>query len=66
MFGTRNGQPYLEYFDREERVFTGHPIDTVDLSSFRNLSYTMGRTNNKHAFCIFLGNRVIELMAPNR
>lgn len=66
VFGTRNGHPYLEYFDREERVFTGHPIDTIDLSSFRNLSYTLGRTNHKHAFCIFLGNRVLELTAPNR
>lgn len=66
VFGTRNGNPYLEYFDREERVFSGHPIDTIDLSTFRNLSYTLGRTNNKHTFCIFLSNRVLELTAPNR
>lgn len=66
VFGTRDGHPYLEYFDREEKVFSGHPIDTIDLSTFRNLSYTLGRTNHKHAFCIFLGNRVLELTAPNR
>lgn len=66
VFGTRNRHPYLEYYDREERVFTGRPTDTIDLSTFRNLSYTLGRTNNKHSFCLFLSNRVVELTAPNR
>lgn len=66
VFGVRNRSPYLEFFDKEESVFTGPPIQTYDLSTFQNLSYTMGRTNTNFSFCIYLAESTIELTAPSR
>ncbi|XP_052772481.1 uncharacterized protein LOC128211570 isoform X1 [Mya arenaria] len=66
VFVVRNRCPYLEHYDREECVFTGRPIQAVNLSSFQSLSYTMGRTSNDHTFCIILSDRNIELTASSR
>ncbi|XP_060597687.1 uncharacterized protein LOC132751519 isoform X3 [Ruditapes philippinarum] len=66
VFVVRSRVPFLEFYDKEESIFTGPPIESHNLSSFQNLSYTMGRTNTNYTFCIFLADRTIELTAPSR
>lgn len=66
VFGVRNSIPFLEYYEKEEKIFTGRAIETYDLSTYENLSYTMGQTNTNFSFCIYLSESTIDLMAPNR
>ncbi|KAH3790021.1 uncharacterized protein LOC127841045 [Dreissena polymorpha] len=66
VFVVRNRCPYLEYYEREEQVFSGRPIRSYDLSTFQNLSYTMGRTSTEFIFCLILADRNIELSAASR
>ncbi|KAL4231615.1 hypothetical protein ACF0H5_009195 [Mactra antiquata] len=66
VFGVRNRRPYLEYYEKEEGIFTGNAIHTYDLSTFQNLSYTMGRTSTTFTFCIVLSDMMIDLTAPSR
>ena len=57
---------YMENYEKEQSVFTGRPIASWDLSTYRNLSYTLGRTNTNYTFCIFLAGDTIDLTASNR
>lgn len=66
VLGLRSRRPYLEYYDKEEHVFSEQPINTYDLGRCQRLTYTLGRTNKNWTFCLFLQDRVIELTAESR
>ncbi|KAJ8317689.1 hypothetical protein KUTeg_005593, partial [Tegillarca granosa] len=66
VLGLRSRRPYLEYYDKEEHVFSEQPINTYDLGLCQRLTYTLGRTNKNWTFCLFLQDRVIELTAESR
>ncbi|XP_052101427.1 uncharacterized protein LOC127735318 [Mytilus californianus] len=66
VFGLRNRRPYLEYYEKEQHVFTAQPINNFDLYTCKKVTYTLGRNNRNWTFCLFLEDRVLELTADSR
>ncbi|KAL5021498.1 hypothetical protein ScPMuIL_000653 [Solemya velum] len=66
VFVVRDGKAYLEYYDREESIFSESAINMFDLSTCSKITYTLGRTNRNHTFCIILSERILELTADSR
>ncbi|XP_033756938.1 uncharacterized protein LOC117339463 [Pecten maximus] len=66
MFVVRNGQPFLEIFEKEQNAFSGQPITSYELSSCYKITYTLGRTSKAWTFCLFLEERVLEVTAESR
>ncbi|XP_071168867.1 uncharacterized protein [Mytilus edulis] len=66
VFGLRIRRPYLEYYEKEQHVFTAQPINNFDLYECTKVTYTLGRNNRNWTFCLFLQDRVLELTADSR
>ncbi|XP_046562073.1 uncharacterized protein LOC124271053 [Haliotis rubra] len=66
VFLVRQGKPYLEYYEKETDVFSAEPINTFDLSSCKQVTFTFLRNARIHTFNIILGDRVIELATTSR
>lgn len=61
-----NTEPYLEYFDSEESIFTGSPLGAYYLDTCRNVIKGQRTTRYSHVFSLVLGTRQLSLIAPNR
>ena len=66
VFGLRIRRPYLEYYEKEQHVFSAQPINSFDLYPCTKVTYTLGRNNRNWTFCLFLQDRVLELTAESR
>ena len=66
MFGLRIRRPYLEYYEKEQHVFSAQPINSFDLYPCTKVTYTLGRNNRNWTLCLFLQDRVLELTAESR
>ncbi|KAK3094675.1 hypothetical protein FSP39_004799 [Pinctada imbricata] len=66
VFGMKQGSPILEYYEKEESVFTSQPLQTIDLSTCERITYTLGRNQKHWTFCLFMQDRVLELSADTR
>ena len=66
MFGMKQGAPALEIYEKEESVFTASPLQSIDLTTCKRITYTLGRTNKNWTFCLFMEERIMELSADSR
>ncbi len=66
VFLVREGKPFLEYYDKQNDVFTAEPVNSFDLSTCKQVTFTFLRNARIHAFNIILEERVIELATNSR
>ena len=67
MFGVMSGtNPYLEYYEDEDSVFTGHPINIIFLDTCRDVTQAGRHSRHDNVFTIVLRDRNLRLVAQTR
>ena len=58
--------PYLEYYNSEEQIFTGSPINILFLDSCSHVAKRHSKQRYEHMFTLVLKERQLSLVAQSR
>ncbi|KAK6174354.1 hypothetical protein SNE40_017649 [Patella caerulea] len=61
----RNGDPFFEFYTREEEMFTGSGGIVLNLTKCKQITYTLSKRTKIFAFCIVLTDDVVQLAASS-